>query len=225
MSNEKKVFCIIPAYNEEETIGEVVREVKPLVDEVVVVDDGSQDQTAVLARTAGATVLRHLLNRGQGAALATGNKYALSRGAEIIVHFDADGQFRAEEISAMVAPIVRGEAEIVFGSRFLEKKSNLPWAKKNIILPLARLVNFVFLGIRLSDPQSGFRVLSSSAAQQIDITQDRMAHCSEIMSQAFRLKLRIKEVPITVFYRDFGQRFSGGLRILRDLFLGRILNN
>jgi glycosyltransferase involved in cell wall biosynthesis len=222
---EKKIFCVIPAYNEEKTIGKVVREVKLLVDKVIVVDDGSSDRTAARARAAGATVLRHILNRGQGAGLATGNEYSLLAGAEIIVHFDADGQFKAGEIPSMVAPIVKGEAEIVFGSRFLGKKSNLPWAKKNIILPLARLVNFIFLRVKLSDPQSGFRALSYRAAQKINITQDGMAHCSEIMAQAFRLRLKIKEVPITVFYQDFGQRFSGGLKILRDLFLGRVLNN
>ncbi len=218
-----KVFCVIPAYNEEKTIEKVVREVKFYVDKVVVVDDGSVDQTSYLAQKSGAIVLRHLINRGQGAALETGNQYALSKGADIIVHFDADGQFLAREILEVITPIKKGEAQIVFGSRFLEKKSHIPWFKKNIIIPLAHLANKIFIGKSLSDPQSGFRALSRTAAQKIKIEQDDMAHCSEIIYKAFSNQLKIKEVPITVIYHDFGQRFLSGIKIIKDLILGLLI--
>jgi polyprenyl-phospho-N-acetylgalactosaminyl synthase len=219
-----KIFCIIPALNEEKMIGEVVKKVKPLVDEVVLVDDGSRDQTRELAAAAGAVVLRHQINRGQGAALETGNQYALQNGAEIILHFDADGQFLAEDIPAVLAPLISGQAEMVFGSRFLEKKSELPWLKEKIFMPIARLVNLLLLGAVLTDPQSGFRAGTSAAWQQIRINQNGMAHCSEIIAKVFKNRLRVIEVPITVRYDEFGQKFSGGVRIVKDLLLAKLMD-
>lgn len=218
-----ETFCIIPAYNEENNIGKVLDGLLPLGYELVVVDDCSSDRTYEAAQKNGVKVLRHIVNRGQGAALQTGMDYALMHGADVIVHFDADGQFLGEEIAQVIEPIVRGEADIVFGSRFLEKKSDIPFFKKNVIMPLAKLVNKVFLKIDLTDPQSGFRAMSRKAAEQIRIEQNRMAHCSEILVKSFASGLRIKEVPITVIYHDFGQKFSGGIKILKELFLGSLL--
>ena len=212
-----KVFCVIPAYNEARSIVSVVGRVKPLVDEVIVVDDHSSDKTLELAQKTGAIVLHHIINRGQGAALQTGNDYALRHGADIIVHFDADGQFLAEEIKDIVQPIKNNQADIVFGSRFLGKKSNLPKFKKNIIMPLAKLINKVFFNINLSDPQNGFRAMSALVASEIRIENDGMAHCNEILIKSFKNKYRIQEVPITVIYHEFGQKFSGGIRIIKDL--------
>ncbi|MFA4833392.1 MAG: glycosyltransferase family 2 protein [Patescibacteria group bacterium] len=219
-----KIFCVIPAYNEKETISEVIDKVKLMVDEVVMVDDGSNDETKKLARERGAVVLSHIINRGQGAALETGNKYALRAGADIIVHFDADGQFLPEEINDIIAPIKAGEADIVFGSRFLGKKSNMPPFKKYVIIPLAHLINKIFTGSSLTDPQNGFRALSRKAADKIKIEQDGMAHNTEIISKAFASGLKIKEIPVTVIYHNFGQRFSGGLKIIKDLILSRLIN-
>ncbi len=218
-----KIYCIIPAYNEERTIGGVINGVKKYVNKAIVVDDGSRDRTYELAKAQNATVLRHIINRGQGAALQTGMEYALKNGADIIVHFDADGQFVANEIKDLIKPIITGEAHIVFGSRFLEKKSDIPWLKKNIIIPLAKIINKIFLDVNLTDPQSGFRALTKEAAKKIEIQQDEMAHCSEILYKAREFNLKIKEVPITVVYHNFGQKFSGGVKILKELFVGALL--
>ena len=218
-----KKICIIPAYNEAEHITEVISRVRPFVDEIVVVDDCSSDATAQLAQAAGATVLKHPINRGQGAALQTGNDYALLKNADIIIHFDADNQFCAEEIPDLILPITSGRAQVALGSRFLTKKSKLPASKKNIIMPLARLVNRLFFNIKLSDPQSGFRVFSKEAAQKIEIKNDGMAHCSEILHQLFKNKLKIEEVPITVVYHEFGQKFSSGFKIIKDLLIRKII--
>ncbi len=218
----KKVFCVIPAWNEEKNISRVLSQVVDLVDVVVVVDDGSEDNTYSESKKHKAVVLRHILNRGQGAALETGNKYCLKNGADIIVHFDADGQFLAREIKEVVEPLKRQEADIVFGSRFLEKRSRIPWQKEKIIFPLARLVNKHLLGVRLSDPQSGFRAFTAQAAPRINIEQDGMAHCSEIIYKAFRSDLNIKEIPISVIYNDYGQKFSGGIKIIKDLLMAKI---
>ncbi|MBU0619724.1 MAG: glycosyltransferase family 2 protein [Patescibacteria group bacterium] len=218
------IFCIIPAWNEEQTITEVIQKVKPLVDEVVVIDDGSTDKTYELALKQNIIVLRHIINRGQGAALETGNQYALQKNADIIVHFDADAQFCANEISEIVKPIATGKYDVVFGSRFLEKKSNIPWVKKHVHLVLAKIINKLFYNISLSDPQSGFRALSKKAVRKIRIKNNDMAHCSEIIHKSFQNKLRIKEVPITVVYHNFGQKFSKGIEVVKDLVLEKIIS-
>lgn len=218
-----KVSCVIPAWNEEQNIGEVLEKLGAFVDEIVVVDDCSRDQTGLVAKKYGATVLRHPINRGQGAALQTGNSYALKNGADIIVHFDADNQFSAEEIPAVITPLIAEEADIVFGSRFLGKKANLPFFKKNVIMPLAKIINRFVFKIKLSDPQNGFRAMTRASAEKITITNRGFAHNNEIQIKAFALHLRIKEVPITVTYHRFGQKFSGGIRILKDLLISKII--
>lgn len=225
-----KRVCVIPAYNEEENIGEVVAAAGAHVDLVVVVDDGSDDRTADMAAGSGARVISHVINRGQGAALATGNDYALAAGADIIIHFDADGQFLAEEIADVILPVAAGRADIAVGSRFLDKSSDLPALKRLLIMPVARMVNRHLLGVRLSDPQGGFRVMAAGAARRIRIEQDGSAHCSEILYKATKLGLRLVEVPITVRYRKFGQgiffgrgRGSGGARVLMDLIVSRLM--
>ncbi len=220
--SRNKIIVVIPAYNEEKNIGEIIRKVKTMVDEVVVVDDGSADRTVKVAEEQKAIVLKHLINRGQGAALETGDQYALKQDADIVIHFDADGQFLTEEIKDIIEPIKNGEAEVVFGSRFMEKKSNMPWLKKNIIFPLARIVNGL-IGINLTDPQSGFRALSRKALEKIRIENDGMAHNSEIQFKVFKNNFKVKEVPIKVIYHNFGQRFSGGFKIIRDLLLSKLM--
>ncbi|MFH1428088.1 MAG: glycosyltransferase family 2 protein [Patescibacteria group bacterium] len=219
-----KIFCIIPAFNEDKTIAKVVSEVIPLVDKVVVVNDGSTDNTEKFAKKNKAAVLNHLINRGQGAALQTGNQYAIKEKADIIIHFDADGQFIAEEIKDILKPILANQADIVFGSRFLNKKSYIPWLKKNIILPAAKIVNYLFLNVKLTDPQNGFRALTHQAAKKIIIENNGMAHCSEIAAKAFQNNLRIAEIPITVIYHNFGQKFSDGIKIIKELLISRLIN-
>lgn len=237
-----KVFCVIPAFNEAKNIISVVNEVKPLVDRVVVVDDGSIDQTFNLVKASGATVLKHLINRGQGASLRTGTEYCLTNGADIIVHFDADGQFFSQDIAKIIEPIKSGKADVVYGSRFLpdpsalfkadsvaagelvQFKTKMPFLKRYFIMPLAKAVNKIFFNINLTDPQSGFRAMSAQAARRLNWRQDRMAHCSEIMLAVKKNNFRVKEVPIRVIYHNFGQSFYGGLKILKDLFIAMLVN-
>ena len=126
-----KIVAVIPAYNEGGRIGETILDAARFVDAVVVVDDCSKDTTGVEARAHGAHLLTHLVNCGQGAALQTGMDYALKiLRAEIVVHFDADGQMRGEEIPMMVKPIVDGQVDVTLGSRFLGKAENIPLARR-----------------------------------------------------------------------------------------------
>lgn len=210
-----KIFVIIAAYNEAQHLGDVLESLQKFDYQVVVVDDGSNDQTSSIAKKQGVTVLRHEINRGQGAALYTGTQYALAHGAEALVHFDADGQFLAEEIERVLAPIKTGQADIVFGSKFLQGNT-IPFLKKYLIIKPAIILNNFLTGLKLSDVHNGFRALNRRAAESIVIKQDAMAHASEIVAQTKKLKLRYREVPVTVLYREFGQGFAGGLKILFD---------
>ncbi len=218
-----KVFCVIPAWNEEKSIAKVIRDVKPYVDEVVVVDDCSADSTYSILESQDVNVLRHVVNRGQGAALQTGNNFALENGADIVVHFDADGQFLASEINDLLNPIKNDACDVVFGSRFLTKKSKMPFLKKNVLMPIGRIVNKIFFNINLTDPQSGFRAMNRRALESVRIEQREMAHCSEIIAKSFSSKLRIQEVPITVIYENFGQGIGGGIRIIKDIIISKLI--
>lgn len=218
-----KTFAIVPALNAEKTIEDAVSNLKGVVDEIIVIDDGSVDKTYQLAKDCGIIVLRHIVNRGQGAALQTGNEYALKYGADIVVHFDGDGQHRVEDIEGLVKPILSGEVDVVFGSRFLNKNSNTPWSKKWLILKPAILFNNFITGLKLTDAHNGLRALNRRALKKINITQDRMAHNTEIVSLVHRYKLKYKEALVIIVYNEYGQGIKGGFKILRDLFLKRIL--
>lgn len=217
-----KVFIIIPTLNEEKNICDVLSKLLLEYKNIIVVDDGSSDKTIEIVSKFPVILLKHFINRGQGAALQTGNEYAIKNGADIIIHFDGDGQFQIEDIDSFIKTLQSEKYDIVFGSRFMGKKSNLPKIKKYIILPIGKIVNKIFFNINTTDPQSGFRAMTKDTAIKINIEQDKMAHCSEILHKAFKYKLRIKEIPITVKYSRFGQSFGGGLEIVKDLIINKI---
>jgi polyprenyl-phospho-N-acetylgalactosaminyl synthase len=223
MIEKPNIFIIVPAFNEEQNINQVLVELTQNYQNIIVVDDCSTDKTTDIIRKFPVVLLEHKINRGQGAALETGNQYALNKKADIIVHFDADGQFLVNEIEDLIKPIIHENYDLVLGSRFLKKKSKMPWFKKHVIHVLARIVNRIFFNIKLTDPQSGFRAMSVEATRRIGIEQDQMAHCSEILHKAFKYKLKIKEVPMTIIYNRFGNNFSGGLKILKDLIFNKII--
>ncbi len=219
-----QIYVVIAAYNEELQIGAVLESLLKINKyNIIVVNDGSQDNTAQIVSRYPVILLSHRINRGQGAALATGTQYALSKSADIIVHFDADGQFLAQEIEKVIAPIIAGSADVVFGSKFLQANS-VPLLKKILLIKPAIIFNNLFTGIKLTDVHNGFRALSSKAAKKINIRQDAMAHASEIVAQVKEQKLSYQEVPVTVIYKEFGQGLVGGLKILRDLFIKKIIS-
>ena len=224
-----KIIVVIPAYNEEKNIAQAIRDLRPHVSEVVVVDDGSNDETGDAAGSAGAYVLRHRINRGQGAALRTGTEFAIKYlAADIIVHYDADGQHVAEEVDDMVKPILLGGADVVLGSRFLKDTSKVPFFRKLILKGGIIFTRFTS-GLKVTDTHNGFRALSRSAAQKIEISQDRMAHASEIFDEIVQHKLRFCEVPVTIRYtkesRQKGQSSWGSFRIVFDYFVGRFFKS
>lgn len=221
-----KCIAVMPAYHEATRIQEAIASVQPHVDAVLVVDDGSLDATADRARAAGAIVVRHAVNRGQGAALKTGTEGALRLGADIILHVDADGQHSGDDIPALIDLIRRGVADVVLGSRFMGiDAEGMPTTRRALMYAI-RTFNVFVLGVsgRLTDPQSGMRAIHKDAVSTLSFTQDGMAHASEILRLLTRSSLRWEEVPIHVRYtRDTlqkGNKTSDAFRIVWKLFLG-----
>ncbi len=220
-----KTLVIVPAYRAAKTIVAVIGSLRGLVfvTEIVVVDDGSDDDTVLVAREAGATVLRHAINRGQGAALQTGQDYARYKGADAVIHFDADGQHRAEDVMRLMECLWNDHADVVFSSRFAGAVENLAWSKKWLILKPAIVFSNFLSGVKLTDAHNGLRALNRRALGKINITQDRMAHGTEIVSLTRRHDLRWAEVPVTIIYNRYGQGLGGGLKIFKELFFDKFL--
>lgn len=220
-----RIAIVVPAFNESGPIGAVVAELLPHCTHCIVVDDGSSDDTAAIAAAAGAVVLRHVVNRGQGAAMLTGVRYALSHDPDAIVSFDADGQHDAADIPALVAPVLAGEAEVALGSRFLGRTENMPPARR-LLLKLGIVFTRLFSGIRVTDVHNGLRAWSRSAAGELTITLDGMAHASEILDQIRTHRWRFVEVPTTVRYSAYslakGQSAINSIRIAFQLILQRL---
>lgn len=221
-----RVIAVIPAFNEASRIEAVLARLQPFVEKVLVVDDGSVDETAEVAKRAGAIVLRHGVNRGQGAALRTGTLAALRLGAEAIAHLDADGQHHPEILVEALQSIRDNQTDIVFGSRFLGiKPEGMPKMRKLLLLA-GRQFNRWTLGIPLevTDPQSGFRVLRAEAARSLVFHQDRMAHASELLRVITRSPWRWKEIAVPVSYSADtlakGQKTTDALSIAWQLLLG-----
>ena len=190
------------------------------------VDDGSRDDTADAAFSAGAAVIRHPVNLGQGAALQSGIAFALSRHADYIVTFDADGQHDIADIERMIATLEREQADIAIGSRFLGTAQGIPPLRR-VLLKAGILVTQILSGLRLTDAHNGLRVITGPAAARLRITQNRMAHASEIIEQIAALKLRYVEVPVTIRYTEYslqkGQRTLDSLVVLKDLLIERFM--
>ncbi|MCP8314046.1 MAG: glycosyltransferase family 2 protein, partial [archaeon] len=205
------VACI-PAYNEESNLAKVVILAQRHVDKVVVCNDGSIDMTAEIAMKLGATVLEHERNMGYGAALRTIFK---EQSSDVLVTLDADGQHDPREIPKLVEPIIKGEADIVVGSRFLGK-SKMPKYRKLGVGMITKLSN-----LNITDAQSGFRAYSRKALEKIMPTEMGMGVSTEILIKATEQGLRIKEVPINIRYDvikpSHQNPFTHGLEVLLSI--------
>ena len=219
-------FIVIPTFNEqEETLSRVVSELLPLPFDIKVVDDGSVPPVK-LDRGPKIHVVRHAHNLGQGASLQTGLVLARNLGADLVVTFDADGQHRAADIYTLVQPIIDDEADIVLGSRFLERGLHNASIVRRMLLAIARLVNRLFTGIQLSDAHNGLRAMNRKAIALIELKENRMAHATEIIHQVKKHRLRFREVPVQIVYsaysRKKGQSLFNSIRIFFDLVLHKL---
>ncbi|HMC83967.1 MAG TPA: glycosyltransferase family 2 protein [Chitinophagaceae bacterium] len=206
-----KTYIIIPAFNESSRIAAVLESLLSLNYSMIVIDDGSADDTAKIAATFPVILIRHELNLGQGAALETGMEAARQLEADYVVHFDSDGQHVASDIEHLLAPLQKDEADIVFGSRFLEKKpSGLTFSRK-IILKVGRWINYLITGILLSDAHNGLRALNNKALHAVHFRQPGMAHASEILYEVRRKSLRYLELPVHILYTDYSKQKGQGI--------------
>lgn len=222
------VWLVVPLYNEATVIADVVEKTREVFPNIVCVDDGSSDGSAALAQAAGAHLVRHPVNLGQGAALQTGIDYALSDpGARYVVTFDADGQHQTADVLTMLDKMRTEDLDVVFGSRFLDGPSEAS-ALKRLVLKAAVGYTNMTTNTRLTDAHNGLRVLSRPVAERLDITQNRMAHASEIVHEIGSMRidgqpLRYGEVPVHVLYTDYsrakGQSLWNSVNILVELIL------
>ena len=204
-------YIIIPAFNESPGLAAVLESLLPLNYGIIVIDDGSTDETYKIAGTFPVLLIRHVFNLGQGAALETGMEAARKLNADFVIHFDADGQHNPSDIAQLLVPLQKDKADIVFGSRFLEKKpSGLNFTKK-IILKAGRWINYLITGILLTDAHNGLRAFNKKALHSIHFHQPGMAHASEILYEVRRKSLRYLEMPVHIRYTDYSKRKGQGL--------------
>jgi len=217
------IYIIIPAFNESSGITAVLESLLPLNHGIIVVDDGSTDGTDKIAVSFPVLLIRHELNLGQGAALETGMEAARRLNADFVVHFDADGQHDPSDIAQLLIPLQRGEADIVFGSRFLEKKPSGLSPLKKIILKAGRWINYLITGVLLTDAHNGLRALNKKALHIIHFRQPGMAHASEILYLVKQKSLRYLEQPVHIRYTDYskrkGQSLLNSVNIIFHLFI------
>jgi glycosyltransferase involved in cell wall biosynthesis len=215
---QRNAVVVIPAYNEERFIGSVVLKTRQIVNTVIVVDDGSRDSTAEIAEAAGAVVVRHEGNKGKGVALNTGFLKAKEYTPEVVITLDGDWQHMPEEMALVAAPILEGGADIVVGSRYLEKSSDVPVQRVIGHWGFTSLTNIVS-GVSLTDSQSGYRAFSPAALEALTFSSNSFSVESEMQFLAKDHKLKVVEVPITIRYVDKPKRnvLSHGLVVLNGI--------
>ncbi len=220
-ADNKDIWVVIPAYNEETVVRGVVDNVSSKGYTVVVVDDCSTDSTYSKLIGSNSHLIKHPINLGQGAALQTGIKYSRENGAKFIVTFDSDGQHLSSDIPDLIAPLKTGQYDIVLGSRFLNGATakDIP-NKKKLFLKLAVIYTRITTGLSLTDTHNGLRAFTADASNKINITQNRMSHASQILSLIRSSKLRWKENPVNIVYTEYsvqkGQKLSNSLNIIWD---------
>lgn len=216
-----RTWVVIPLYNEATVIHDVVSRVKAVFPNVVCVDDGSSDESVGQAKSAGAVIVQHPINLGQGAALQTGFDYALSDpDMTEVVTFDADGQHSLEDAEGMVRLMHEQNLDVVIGSRFLDSRTQVSSAKK-IVLKLAAVFTRWSTGMALTDAHNGLRVINRSTLEKFRLKQNRMAHASEIVDVFSRLKVTWAEFPTHIVYSEYskakGQSLLNSVNILVEL--------
>ncbi len=220
-----KIVAVIPGYNEAKRIGTVIKETLPYVQAVIVVNDGSTDDTAEVSRKAGAIVVSHIENCGAGAATMTGIEAARLSGASTVITLDADGQHNPEDIPAMLLPIQDGSADVVFANRF-GQRNKIPLIRR-IFNWVGNLVTLLATGRWVADSQCGFRVFGKHALSQVDLRMSGFEFASEIVRESVQHKWRIVQVPAKVLYSEYtlakGQSFASGIRTAFKILLRSFL--
>jgi glycosyltransferase involved in cell wall biosynthesis len=222
------VWIVIPAFNEATVIGDVIADVRSVFGNVVCVDDGSRDDTGDSALRAGAHVVRHPVNLGQGAAIQTGVEYARSRpGAAVFATFDADGQHRVKDVVRMIDRLTAEDLDIVIGTRFADHAPEQMPALRRVLFPLIAKLSPASRKLGLTDAHNGLRVFDRAVADGLNLTMNGMAHASEFIALIVENDWRVAEEPVEILYTDYskskGQPLVNGVNIIFDgLLRGRM---
>lgn len=220
-----KTIAVIPAYNEGSKVGNVILEALRYVDSVIVVDDGSSDNTAQIAKEAGAIVLVHLENCGAGAATMTGIDGARLLNADIVVTLDADEQHSSDDIPSLLKPIQDDRADIVFANRF-GRRNRIPFIRR-LFNGIGNIITFAATGKWVSDSQCGFKAFGPLAIEQLDLRMSGYEFCTEIVRESAQHKWRIVQIPAKVMYSEYtlakGQSFASGIRTALKILLRSFL--
>jgi glycosyltransferase involved in cell wall biosynthesis len=222
------VWIVIPAFNEASVIGDVIADVRSVFGNVVCVDDGSRDDTSDRAHRAGAHVVRHPVNLGQGAAIQTGVEYARGRpGANVFATFDADGQHRVKDVVRMIDRLTAEDLDIVIGTRFGNRPPERMPKLKRLLLPIVAKLSPASRKLGLTDAHNGLRVFNRTVADGLNLTMNGMAHASEFIALIVENQWRVAEEPVEILYTDYsmskGQPLVNGVNIIFDgLLRGRM---
>jgi glycosyltransferase involved in cell wall biosynthesis len=222
------VWIVIPAFNEASVIGDVIADVRSVFGNVVCIDDGSRDDTGDRAHRAGAHVVRHPVNLGQGAAIQTGVEYARSRpGANVFATFDADGQHRVKDVVRMIDRLTAEDLDIVIGTRFGDRAPERMPKLKRLLLPIVAKLSPASRKLGLTDAHNGLRVFNRTVADGLNLTMNGMAHASEFIALIVENHWRVAEEPVEILYTDYsmskGQPLVNGVNIIFDgLLRGRM---
>ena len=219
------IYILIPIHNEEKKIESVITELGFFFKNIIAVNDGSTDSTQEILESLNVTTLKHSINLGQGAAISTGFKYIQDlKNAKAVVTFDADGQHSVEDAKAFAKEILSCDEEVIFGSRFIKNKANIPLLKK-IVLSIVVLFTNRFSGTKLSDAHNGLKAIKKDSLKKIDINIDGYGFESQIIHQVSKKNMTYKELPTNTIYTSYsknkGQKLINGLIILEDLFKSR----
>lgn len=219
-----QVIIILPVYNESiDVLHKLIKQLFLTQYKIIIVDDGSDKPLSKALTDYPVTIIRHSINLGQGASIQTGFEYAIMNDADYVVTFDADGQHVVNEIPFILEPLLRNEADVVLGSRFLDGSFHNASGRKTIAFKIASIVNRFFIRKSISDTHNGFRAFNNKALKLIKLTENKMAHATELIIQIKKNKLRLKEVPVSVHYTDYsrqkGQSWYDPIRIFFDLVL------
>jgi polyprenyl-phospho-N-acetylgalactosaminyl synthase len=223
LSETHNVWIVVPAFNEAGMIGEVIADLRSVFSNVVCVDDGSRDDTGEVALRAGAHLVRHPVNLGQGAAIQTGVEYARRQpGAQVFATFDADGQHRVKDLVTMIDRLGTGDVDVVIGTRFGQGVSRPPLLKR-VVLQTATRLSPRGRKLGLTDTNNGLRVFNKTVADGLDITMNGMSHATEFIMLIAENRWRVAEEPVEVLYTEYsqskGQPLLNGVNIIFDGFL------
>lgn len=219
---DMKLLIGIPAYNEAQAIGKVIRSLPKKISgfkklDVLVVDDGSIDDTAQIVKREKVRVLSHIINRGLGGALKSLFAYARENDYDVLVTFDADGQHLAGDIVKIVKPILNKKKDVVIGTRW-KNRNAVPWSRY-LVNQIANLLTLILFGIYTSDSQSGLRAFNRKAILKINVTTDGMEVSSEFFKEIKMNNLRLDEVPINPIYTDYSKKKGQRLDNAPEVFL------